>query len=177
MSVDWGDYESFDPGVSVPLHELPKREAKAAFDRLMAAKDARIDALRGLLKRNGIELGTSDDALQDLNDWFRSEVEADPNNAGRLRPIWYSVVNDIALFLGDLIIERAPNIRWTFFDKGTKDVSFQRHVLTGFAKVKNPKYNVDIDRLVATYGHRIIAGEEVEEDDFWRWVKAAESKG
>jgi filamentous hemagglutinin len=27
----------------------------------------------------------------------------------------------------------------------------------GFSEVANPKYNLDIDRAVATYGHRIVA--------------------
>lgn len=176
MSVDWGDYEPFDPGIHGPLHEVPRREARAAFGRLMAAKGARIEALRQLLKRNGVDLDTNDDALQDLNDWFRREVEPDPSNDGRLRPIWYSVVNDLGLFLGEVIIGRSSNVHWTFFDKGAKDVSFQRHVLTGFSKVKNAKYNVDLDRLVATYGHRVSSGQEVEDDEFWRWVRAAQSK-
>jgi hypothetical protein len=40
-------------------------------------------------------------------------------------------------FLGDVIIARAPNVKWTFFEKGAKDVSFQRHVLSGFTKVQS----------------------------------------
>jgi hypothetical protein len=27
---------------------------------------------------------------------------------GRLLPVWYSVVNDVALFLGDVMIQRFP---------------------------------------------------------------------
>ncbi len=74
----------------------------------------------------------------------------------------------------------------------------------GFSKVPNPKYNLDLDRRVATYGHRIVASRgsvanygrvtvrgveidvdapvarrpdrEIEEDAFWRWVKVAESQ-
>ena len=42
--------------------------------------------------------------------------------------------------------------------------------------VANPKYNLDIDRLVATYGHRIIAGEQVETEAFATWIAAAASK-
>jgi hypothetical protein len=74
----------------------------------------------------------------------------------------------------------------------------------GFSEVANPKYNLDIDRAVATYGHRIVASRgsvthhgkvkvrgveidvdaavarqpvrEIESDAFWRWVKLAESQ-
>ena len=173
MTVDWGDYEPFDPGVDRPLHELPRHEAKAAYDRVMAAKDQRVDALRDLLWRNGIDLHRTDAGIQHVNDWFRAEVEPSPTNSSRLRSTWYSVVNDLALWLGDVIIGRAPNVHWTFFDKGAKDVAFQRHVLVGFSKVPNAKYNVDVDRLIATYGHRIVARQNVKADAFVRWVHAA----
>lgn len=38
MSVTWGAYSPFDPGVTQPLHEVTKREARAAFKRLMEVK-------------------------------------------------------------------------------------------------------------------------------------------
>lgn len=175
MSMDWAGYEPFDPGVTKPLHEVTKREARDAFNRLMAAREKRIGEVRRLLERNGVELGADDADLQALNDWFRAEVEGD-RETGRLLPRWYAVVNDLALFLGDVIIERGPGLRWAMFDKGARDIAFQRHVLMGFSGVPNPKYNVDIDRLLATYGHRIISGEQVEPDAFVTWVAAAASK-
>lgn len=175
MSIDWDDYEPFDPGIDGPLHRLTKAEAKAAFERLMAAKDERIRVLGRLLERNGISLASDDGGLQRLDDWFRTKVEPDDNRSGRLRPLWYAVVNDIGLFLGDVIIERAPGIRWVFFDKATNDVSSHRHVLMGFKGAQNPKYNVDVDRLVATYGDRLIRHEQVENDGFLQIVTAAEA--
>jgi hypothetical protein len=41
---------------------------------------------------------------------------------------------------------------------GKKDVACQRHVIMGFSQVANPKYNLDLERRVAAYGHRIVAG-------------------
>lgn len=175
MSVHWGEYAPFDPGVTRPLHEVSRHEARAAFQRLMAAKAERIAELERLLLLNGVALSSDDDGLQRLNDWFRSEVEGDPIT-GRLLPLWYAVVNDVGLFLGDVIIERNPNLKWVMFDKGARDIAFQRHVIMGFSGVANPKYNVDVDRLVATYGHRIIAGEPVEADAFVVWIHASATK-
>lgn len=172
MSVVWDDYAPLSPGVSRPLHEVSKREARAAFQRLMEAKDERILALRNLLEVNGITLSSSDDGIQVVNDWFRMEVEGDKEKGG-LVSYWYGVVNDLALFLGDVIIERAPSLGWFMFDKGSRDVSFQRHVIMGFTGVSNPKYNVDIDLLLATYAHRIVANEKVEVDAFVVWVRRA----
>jgi len=174
MTVAWSGYKAFDPGVRGPLHELARNVARAAFDRLMAAKEGRTDALGQLTRANGFELCGSDSSIQDLNDWFRREVEPDPVNPGRLRPPWYSVVNDIGLFLGDVMIYRCPGLRWELFTAGKTNIAYQRHVIMGFTNTPNAKYNIDPDLLVATYGHRIVAGLAVEEDPFWRWVRAAE---
>lgn len=171
--IDWNGYKPFDPGVRGPLHQLPRAAARAAFDRLMAAKPDRIDALRRLLQANGVKLDDADAAVQGLDDWFRASVEADPANPGRLAPIWYSVVNDIALFLGELITRRHPQLRWVMFENGKKDAAYQRHVVVGFTKAPNPKYNVDIDMSVATYAHRIVGGHIVEGDYFLRMLRAA----
>lgn len=80
MSVNWDGYAPFDPGVTRPLHEVTKREARGAFQRLMAAKDERIAMLRELLERNGVALSSEGDGLHALNNWFRSEVEGGPGD-------------------------------------------------------------------------------------------------
>lgn len=176
MSVDWDGYEPFDPGIWGPLHELSRKDARAAYDRLMSEKPQRIEALKAVLERNGVISGESLADVQALNDWFRVEVEPDEANPARLRPIWYSVVNDIALFLGDLMIQRSPNLKWTFFDKRKKDAAFQRHVIIGFKEVANPDFYIDIDAAVASDAHRIIVGKPVPEDSFCRILRYAESK-
>jgi hypothetical protein len=202
--VDWDGYEIYNVGVSAPLNTLPRAEARRAFNKVMEEKPARIEMLRQLLMASGVELSGTDAGIQDLNDWFAANVEPDSDNPGHLTPDWYSVVNDVALFLGDVIIGRCPGLRWEFYTGGKKDVSFQRHVIMGFTQIPNPKYSLDIDRAIATYGHRIVAnrgsvahygkvnvrgaeidvdalatrhrGREIESDAFWRWVKEAETQ-
>ena len=203
VRIDWDGYETYHPGVDGPLNTLPRGEARRAFDMLMEAKSERVEILRRLLGANGVELSSSDQSIQDLNDWFRGNVEPDPETPGRLLPDWYSVVNDVALFLGDVMIERCPGLRWEFFTWGAKNVSYQRHVIMGFSRVADSRYNIDIDRAVAGYGHRLVAsrgsvasygtrvvrgvevdvdaaatrGRErpIEEDAFVRWLTLAES--
>ncbi len=157
MSIDWDGYESYDPGAAEPPRSLPRAEARQVFKRCMATKHARIELLGRLLKANGVELGRDDAAIQDLNDWFFANVEADPEQPGRLAPEWYSVCHDIALFLGEVMIERHPNLHWEFFTWGKTNVAFQRHVIMGFS-TEDPKFhtNIDIDRTVAGYAHQII---------------------
>ena len=204
VTMNWDGYETYDPGVFGPLHTLPRAEARRAFNQLMDAKPGRIQMLRRLLKANGIELAGTDAGIQDLNDWFLANVEADPGKPGRLLPAWYSVVNDAALFLGDVMIQRCPGLRWEFFTWGKKNASYQRHVIMGFTQVPGAKYNIDIDAQVAAYAHCIVAsrgsvphygrvtirGVEidmdavtasmrpagVERDAFLRWVSLSESR-
>jgi hypothetical protein len=174
-SVDWDNYEPYDPGTFGPLHEQTRADAKTAFDKLMCQKEERKNALTDLLRANGVKLDSSNEGIQKLNDWFRLSVEQEPDGEpGRLRPMWYSVVNDIALFLGDAILERAPNLRWEFFIWGKRNVSYQHHVLMGFP-TRDPKYNVDVDLCVATYGHRAIVGEDNRSDYFVYFVEGAVS--
>lgn len=202
--MNWDDYMIYHPEVFGPLNTLPRPEAQGAFRQLMEEKPARIEMLRRLLKANGLDLKTTDASIQDLNDWFLAHLEADPDSPGRLMPVWYSVVNDVALFLGDVIIERCSGLHWELYTWGKRDVSYQRHVIMGFSNVPNPKYNLDIDHLVASYGHRIVAARgsvarygrqtvrgieidvdsaaarqrhrEIKTDIFRRWVKEAESQ-
>jgi hypothetical protein len=134
VTVNWDDYKVYYPGTFGPLAELPRAEARKAFDKLMAERSARIEMLRQLLIVNGVQLAVSDQGIQKLNDWFHDNVEADSHLPGRLLPDWYSVVNDIALFLGDALIGRYPGLRWEFYTWGNRNASYQRHVIMGFSK-------------------------------------------
>ncbi|MCF6423684.1 hypothetical protein [Amycolatopsis tucumanensis] len=157
--MDWDAYE-----VYIPLHrglpaELTRKQAKEAFDHLMEALPHRIEMLRSLLAANAVVLGCDDESIQRLEDWLYEHVEADPGNPDRLRDVWYSVVNDIGLFLGEVFIQRHPNLGWKLFTGGGKrHVAYHRHVIMGFTKVSNPRYNVDTDRVVAGCAHRAISG-------------------
>lgn len=58
MSIDWDGYQLYDPGLSVPVNELPRKEARRAYERLMQAKSARIETLGRLLKGQQRRTGT-----------------------------------------------------------------------------------------------------------------------
>lgn len=157
MSIDWDGYEPYDPGVSQPTRTLTRVEALRVFRHCMESKPARLEMLNRLLRASGVGLSSADSSIQDLNDWFLANVEESPDQPGRLLPIWYSVCHDVALFLGDVMIERHPNLRWELFTWGKSNVAFQRHVIMGFSS-EDPKFhtNLDIDRTVSTYAHRVV---------------------
>jgi hypothetical protein len=112
--MEWNGYDVFDPGVDRPSAELPRKQARAAFDRLMAARDDRLVQLHRLAAANGVDLDAAD-GVQRLNDWFVASVPPDPEGRGRLAKVWYSVVNDIGLFLGERAIAASGGkLRWEF---------------------------------------------------------------
>jgi hypothetical protein len=155
--VEWDEYTPNDAGVQPPLRDpAPRDEARVAYERLMATKRNRLEALRRLLAANGIDLETSDDGIQRLNDWFREYVEADPADSRRVSGLWRSVIADVALFLGEVIIERTPGVEWRFFDRPPKEhLGYRRPVLTGF-DVPNPSYYTYPEWLVSSYAHGLL---------------------
>jgi hypothetical protein len=157
MSIDWDGYEVYHPGVTAPLQTVPRVEAQRAYQRCMETKAARIEMLRRLLGTSGVELRDDDASVQRLNDWFFDNVEPDPNHPGWLLPEWYSVVHDVGVYVGDVIIGRHANLHWEFFTWGKRNVSYQRPVIMGFS-TEDPKFhtNIDLERLVAAYGHGIV---------------------
>ena len=158
--VNWQSYEEYVPRVPGLPQDMSRVEARKAFEHFLASRPTRIAVLRRLLADNGIELDTSDGGIQRLNDWFYDSVEADPDRPGYLLPIWYSVVFDIAMFLGAAMIERHPNLRWEFFTWGKKNIAYQQPAIMGYA-TEDPKFhtNSNLVRGVATYGHRIVAAQ------------------
>ena len=175
MTVDWDSYEIYDPGTHSTLDELSRADARKAYTRLMDAKSGRIEMLTALLRANGVVLNQSQEAIQALNDWFAGNVQPDPSESGRLLADWYSVVNDVALFLGDVIIARAPALRWEFYVWGGKRArSYQRHVIMGFP-TENPKnrLSLDIDMAVAVLGQRRVLGLDDDPQAFQQWIERA----
>lgn len=162
----WGTYEVFDPGVDGPPGELPRREARAAYQRLLDELPNRIEMLRTLASVNGVELDHPN-GLRQLGEWFVGSVEPNEDGSGRLANRWYSVVLDIGLYLGEQLIAASNGkLRWEFFTTGgRKSVAYQRHVVMGF-DVLNPRYHVAFDLRIAGFAHRVISGTDAQIDYF-----------
>jgi hypothetical protein len=173
--MNWGAWSAFEGGVGRPLQEVDRKTAQAYFDAFMAARGERRRHLEELLARNGVAIGMDDAGLQRLDDWYARHVEPHPVEPDRLTDRWYAVGLDIGVYLGEAMIERAPNLEWRLMTAPPGDFSYQRPVIMGF-QVKNPRYNADPEQLLAIYGHRIVAGEEDRTDFFVQLVRSAVSK-
>jgi hypothetical protein len=154
-SVQWGAYDLYDPRVAAPLHTLPRREARLAYNTLMREKPERIDMLHRLLAANGIAFDETDAGIQALNDWFAANIEPSEDTPGRPAPVWFSVISDIALFLGEVIGIRSPGVHWEFCTSGGKHfVYYQQAVLVGFSRY--PRWQLGVESIIAGYGHRLV---------------------
>lgn len=176
MRENWERYQPYRSPYVGPLAQLSRAEASESFDALMKARPERWEQLRRLLGKE-ISLDYGDAEIQSLNDWFRSAVQANPDEPQRLSNRWYAVINDVSVVLGDIRVKQCPGLSWEFFTKGGKtDVAYQKHVITGFSKVPNKKFNLDIDRLVATYAHQIVGGALTPDDYFLKILSAARAR-
>jgi len=106
LGVDWGTYEPYVPPHPGLLGEMTRADAKHCYQRLMAALPGRFEQLGGLLHANGLTLSDDDSDLDALESWFDAHVEPASEDSSRLANLWYSVVNDLGLFLGDVAIRR-----------------------------------------------------------------------
>jgi hypothetical protein len=110
-----------------------------------------------------------------LDAWFIDNVEGATDGSGRLKNIWYAVVTDIALWLGDLTIAENPGLYWDFCSWGGKHyMNYQMAVIVGFDKMP-VRWEVEYRGAIAPYGVRRVAGGDVEEPLFNRMLDASAS--
>lgn len=64
------------------------------------------------------------------------------------------------------LIRQDRHLKWVFHTFGKTDINYHKAVIFGFTKIAVKNYTVDPDGLVATYGHRIVAGLDVDENLF-----------
>ncbi|MCA9677989.1 MAG: hypothetical protein KC464_23390, partial [Myxococcales bacterium] len=71
---------------------------------------------------------------------------------------WTGVVADVALWLGDRVVARAPAVRWELCASHKKATGYQRPVLVGFGKVADRFYYVDVAHMVASWAQLAARG-------------------
>ena len=168
-------YVIFDPMVNRPLHELSREEARTAYNWFLANIPARLDELSRLVTADGVELNYSESSLTSLHDWFYEVVREEwALNNSAPSPELFSVCNDIGVYLSEFVIRSAKDIKWSFFTKDKRGLSYQRPVVSGF-NVKNLDYHIDFDYLLCGYAFRILKTGNKENDIFAAMIKKAVS--
>jgi hypothetical protein len=177
MAIDWGDYTVRTSVGSGPTKLLDAATAKARHEDTMAQKLSRIEQLRALLARNGVELGDSDEAIQTLHDWVAANVELGDVNPRMPSAKWLSVAEDIGLFLGDVRIARdQQHRRWAYCgDVRKDDVHFQETVVESDAGIAS-----NLQGAVVTSMTRLARKDDLKypltERDYRRFVEFVNPK-
>lgn len=172
--MDFTGYAPLPSPVEGPLRDAPAEAARALFDRLMAARAARRASLEGLWRRHepAADLD-AEDAPARLGAWLAGELAAAGPDAlaGPQAARWSGVVADVALWLGERLIGRAPALRWHFQDSHKKSTGYQRAVLAGFTRVADPRYYVDVAHFVASWAE-LAARRRAARPDFLAVIEA-----
>lgn len=163
--VDWSTYQNRGTVVLDPS-SLSRSDARRAYNEWIESKPYRIDLLCRFLARNGVVLGTSDASVQELNNWYVEHVTSKallrPDDSWVLADRWYSVSDDIAAFLGDLMVERNPGLYWNLFTPSSKrSFSYHQPVIKGYtlgSHVVDDDLCVSPRAIVVAVGHNVVLG-------------------
>ncbi len=170
--MQWPEYMPYQPVVGGLPHELDRASAQKRFDDIMVHKAERVAQLGKVVEANGFRLGSDDDSLDALDDFFRTNVEPSASDPSRMMNIWYAMAFDIALHLGDVIIERAPSLRWDFFRWGPtgpgRDMSYHQPVIMGYSGTE-PLLSRELIVTVSWYGVECMGG-EVDEAGYFKQI-------
>lgn len=138
------DWQPLVLETDAPLRDVPRDVAERVFASLMAARAERCAALTGLAAAHGVALA-GDDAPLALGTWLQTHLaSADAATTSALAA-------DVSLWLGERIIARAPHLAWTLYTAHKKSTGYQRAVLTGFRRVDDPRYYVDLAHFVSAW--------------------------
>ncbi len=153
----WTEYELYETGVSVPLKQLPRREAKRVFEQYVDTREERVERLARLARGCGVELGVTDEAIQRLNDWFRAHIEPHPDVPGEIDAKWRSIVHDVTMYLAEVLFERYPNLHWELDVWGKQFITYHQPVIKGFS-TSSPRstFGYDFERLILGHAYRVI---------------------
>ncbi len=158
--VSFDGYESYQPVAAKPLHTVTRAEAIAESENLLAHKAERIAQVTALFQRNtGAPDG--DVSFDDVDRWFVANVERSADEPDRPRPLWYMVMNDYGLLLGEELIRRHPTLHWLLFVADPKGAYYQRTVVGGFQHVRNKDFHVDFTMQLVVVASRAVEGQTV----------------
>lgn len=184
--VDWGPYPDMDFGVESLLAEVAPSETKEVRASYLEHRKDRLWALKVLLSSHDVELTGSEESLRELNEWFVRNVDRSAEDAARLAPIWYSVVNDIALYLGELMIRKTGTLEWIAevdkevlspLDSSFVDQDEAPGLVIGRRRGQSVESRMALDELIAGYGHAVITGHHVDPDYFLDLLLAGVAAG
>lgn len=174
MTVDWEIYRPDWPPFGGPLRLLSRKEARISYKHFLRERSNRVDQLKALLAQNGLTLAFDDAQLQVANEWFDGNLERSQGNPRKLGNLWYSVIYDFSVFIGEMIISRHLDLHWECFVWGKQDISYHSPVIMGFDNIPKRKINMNLSASLITHAYRITHDMPEPRDHFVSLVRGAE---
>ena len=133
LDSEVGDYHQYYPEYipyqsSQPLlmQHLPEQFGRDAYQHLMQAKPQRLAQINKLLAGAGITVAPTDESWSHILEWLNEQCVSSNEPAAlahksdtycefSTRPVFYSLLMDIALLLGEHAIELRPDFSWAFW--------------------------------------------------------------
>jgi hypothetical protein len=150
-------YQAFEPTVGGPLAQASPGLARSSFEKLMAELDGRLAQLASLTGSAGVVLNLTVESVDALERWFCTTVERDERNPQKLMPIWYSVANDVGLYISEVAIRNIAGLGWQF-NENSRAESFQRHVIGEVSQPGGAGWVWDVPMSVVSLGYEVIDG-------------------
>ncbi len=150
-----GDYEhhfpGYDPYISsqpVMIEYLPTDYGRDAFLHMMQARARRVRMIVATLKDNGITVRASDDCWTAIGQWITATIEPNKEqskNQALFRPLWYSLLLDLSILLGEQMISLKPGTCWYFWGDlpdGYSDIRTRSPLIARPESDKHPSGNM-----------------------------------
>lgn len=155
------DYTCFNPKVTKPRYLLERKEARQAYDLYIDSIPERIDILNKLLIEYGCEKLQGADSLEDIHSIYYNTCSKNTPREN-LTALELSIASDLGMFMGNLAIKNCDTLFWKLHTFGKTDFHYQSPVIMGFKNTKIPKYSINFEFVINSYGHRIISGKPKE---------------
>lgn len=90
--------------------------ARQDFEMYLSQIDERIEKLKSFCESNHVRFGKSDEALTSMCQFVFDEMYPSDDDHDALAGVWIEYVLDVAAHLGQIIIEKCPDVEWCLFD-------------------------------------------------------------
>lgn len=90
--------------------------ARQEFELYLSQIDERIEKLKSFCESNHVRFGKSDEALTSMCQFVFDEMYPSEDDQDAIAGIWIEYVLDVAAHLGQIIIEKCPDVEWCLFD-------------------------------------------------------------
>lgn len=123
----------------------------------MGELGGRLGQLASLVGSAEVVLNLSVESVDRIESWFCSHVERSEDDPRKLMPLWYSVANDVGLYVGEAAIHTIDGLAWQF-NENSESEAFQRHVVGEKTRPGGSGWTWDVSMSVVSLGYEVIDG-------------------